>query len=766
MAIHKNIIFSKFSLTLLAGILLLLAALIAHFVKNLLDEDLTRTRNNAQQQFASIASIISTEMSAEQYQNINPLFRQWSDSDVAIMEMKLTAANGFNIANFHRSRADRHFFDLEYPIRFSYHDEAKLAVRVGLDSVYEQNKKISIEVAGLFLFFSALLAFILFMAVQLQREAARSKFLADLNKALSEINQAIVRMDQQADIFPLICRCAVEFGGMSAAWVGQLDQDGERIIPVASVEKNHSGSRENKVRQSAAMAGMELAGAAMKKNIPVIVNNYFAATIQSGSLHDTARLPYKSAAAFPISKHGLQYAVLQVFHSDSASFQSEVIALLGEMTRDVSFALENFDRKSQLIKADQARKLTASVYAASNEAIMIIDAGNQIVSVNAAFTRMTGYQESEIFGSNPVALSADLNENTLLNLNWNELDTAKLRGSEIAVRRKNGDTYPALIFFSAVTDNDGNITHYVASHIDITERKNAEALLRKMNNELEERVAGRTRDLANANATLQQAHTELKRTQEELIQREKMAALGVLIAGVSHEMNTPIGNSLTVGSSMRDEVANFEAALETGKITRSRLNEFNQHIHHGLDILLRNLSRAIDQLAHFKQVSVDQVSEHRRSFELKAIVADNVSILEPQFKRTPHHIVVDIPAACDMDSYPGSIGQIITNLVINAQIHGFSDNMRGEVLIAARMQDESHVRLIISDNGKGIPANNLDRVFDPFFTTRMGQGGSGLGLNIVFNLVTSTLGGNIQVDSEVGKFTRFTMVLPVVAPQD
>jgi len=760
MALHRKFLFSKTSWVLLSCVLLTLAVLIAYSIQNNLDQDLAKTRGDAQQRFQSISSIIATELSAEQYQNIDPLFKEWAQSDDDILEMKLTAANGFNIASFKRPREDRHFFQLEYSIKFSYHDEAKLLVRFSLDSVYDRDKKIFLKVLALFLMFSAMLAFILYMAAQLHREAGRSRFLADLYKALSEINQAIVRMDHQEDIFPLICRCAVEFGGMEAAWVGLLDRDGERIIPVANVEKNQRLPEDSTPGQPAEPEGMRLARQAIQKNGPVIVNHYYGDFKKPSGLHEHRRSPYKSAAAFPISKLGGKYAVLQVFHSDAASFGREVIALLDEMARDVSFALENFDRKSQLISSGQALKLTSSVYAASNEAIMIIDALNHIVSVNAAFTRMTGYEEAEIGGSNPIILSSDLSADTWLNLNCNDPDKVTAPGGEITVRRKNGQTYPALIFFSAVNDNDGNTTHFVSSHIDISERKNAEALLIKMNNELEERVNSRTSALATANATLERAHAELKHAQQELIQREKMAALGVLIAGVSHELNTPIGNSLTVGSSMRDEVVSFETEIKEGKITRSRLNDYNLHIHSGLDILMRNLSRAIDQLAHFKQVSVDQVSEHRRSFELNAIVADHVSMLDPHFKRTPHHIVVDIPDGCKMDSYPGALGQIITNLVINAQVHGFSADMEGEVLIFARIQDASHIQLIVSDNGKGIPPKNLDRVFDPFFTTRMGQGGSGLGLNIVFNLVKSTLGGNIQVDSEEGKFTRFTMLLP------
>ena len=187
MAIHRKFLFSKLFGVLLVGILLILAVLIAYFIQNNLNEDLAKTKSDAQQQFQSIASIISTEMSAEQYQNIDPLFKQWAQSDDDILEMKLIAANGFSIASFKRARADRHFFELAFPVKFSYHDEAILQVRVSLEDVYARNQKIFIKVTVLFLIFSVLLVFLLLMAAQLHREAGRSSLLADLYLSLIHI---------------------------------------------------------------------------------------------------------------------------------------------------------------------------------------------------------------------------------------------------------------------------------------------------------------------------------------------------------------------------------------------------------------------------------------------------------------------------------------------------------------------------------------------------------------------------------------------------
>jgi len=327
-----------------------------------------------------------------------------------------------------------------------------------------------------------------------------------------------------------------------------------------------------------------------------------------------------------------------------------------------------------------------------------------------------------------------------------------------AIRWLLGNSMPEL-------ESDGSIIWH-GYIMDVTKEKTIEELLVKANNELEQRVINRTSELALINVSLEKANQDLKRTQDELIQHEKMTALGVLIAGVSHEMNTPLGNSITASSSMRDEVVKFETELENGGITKTRLKTFNQYIHHGLDLLTRNLDRAIEQLNHFKQVSVDQASEQLRSFELSSVVSDNVAMLDPQFKYTPHRIVVDIPSGIYLENYPGALGQVVTNLALNSLVHGFSNDMKGVVTITAEIENYDQIKLVVSDNGKGIPKKNLDRIFDPFFTTRMGQGGSGLGLNIVFNIVKSTLLGSIHVESEESNYTKFTIIFPFNASLD
>jgi signal transduction histidine kinase len=306
---------------------------------------------------------------------------------------------------------------------------------------------------------------------------------------------------------------------------------------------------------------------------------------------------------------------------------------------------------------------------------------------------------------------------------------------------------------------------FITTYTDITERKRNEIALREFNATLERKVTDRTEALQQALTELGTVIHNLEETQEELVRSEKLAGLGAMVAGIAHELNTPIGNSLMVASHLATAGKKMSDALKSG-LKRSVLDEFLEATESSSDLLVRNLTKAAELVSSFKQVAVDQTSSQRRSFKLAEMVAEVVTTLGPTIRKTPFVVELNIPDDIVMESFPGPLGQVMTNLINNGIIHGFDGRTAGRILIEAEKGTNNEtVILKVSDNGNGIPANILPRVFDPFFTTKLGHGGSGLGLNIVHNMVFSILGGRISVESVVEHGTCFTMTLARVSPE-
>lgn len=274
----------------------------------------------------------------------------------------------------------------------------------------------------------------------------------------------------------------------------------------------------------------------------------------------------------------------------------------------------------------------------------------------------------------------------------------------------------------------------------------------------------RTQALEQANADLQGTLDRLGAARNELLRTEKLAALGRLVAGVAHELNTPLGNSVMAVSTLRDELRGFRQAMDQG-LRRSALESLLASVDEATAIAERNLQRAAALLIGFKQVAADQASEQRRRFQMHEVVAEILLTLKPSLGRSAIRVVTEVPEGLVLDSYPGALGQVLTNLVTNAVTHAFEARDQGQLLITARADGDSHVCLTVSDDGRGIAPEMLQRIFDPFVTTRMGRGGTGLGLHIAHNAATQILGGALQVDSVPGQGTRFTLLLPRQAPR-
>lgn len=262
------------------------------------------------------------------------------------------------------------------------------------------------------------------------------------------------------------------------------------------------------------------------------------------------------------------------------------------------------------------------------------------------------------------------------------------------------------------------------------------------------------------NATLLQTLTQLHTTQAQLIAAEKMASLGRLVAGLAHEISTPIGVAVTATSVWEDRIHELHQLYQSGRLKRADFEEFLQTIFESGRLISHNLQRAADLIQSFKQVAVDQSSEVVRAINLKAYIYEVVTSLRPELKRT--NLTVEIAGEGDvvLQSYPGALSQIITNLILNSITHAYAPNAAGRLTITIERQQDK-VYLHYSDDGRGIPAANHARIFEPFFTTRRGQGGSGLGLHIIYNLVTQKLGGTIGFQSQEGVGTIFTIALPI-----
>ena len=261
-----------------------------------------------------------------------------------------------------------------------------------------------------------------------------------------------------------------------------------------------------------------------------------------------------------------------------------------------------------------------------------------------------------------------------------------------------------------------------------------------------------------------QARTIQEQAEVELIRVERLAGLGSLVAGVAHELNTPIGNSVTIASTLSAQGRRFGNEITQGPIKRSTVDSFLRDLEEGTEIMLSGLRRASQLVHQFKQIAVDQTSEQRRLFRVDDVIRDTITTLAPQFKHSPVDLETDLKSSAQIDSYPGALSQILINLVINAQIHGFDEGCPGKVVLSVADLPGKRVEIRVRDTGKGIPKDMLDRIFEPFFTTRLGEGGSGLGLSIAFNAATHVLGGSLRAESTPGQGTTVILTIPGSAP--
>lgn len=276
---------------------------------------------------------------------------------------------------------------------------------------------------------------------------------------------------------------------------------------------------------------------------------------------------------------------------------------------------------------------------------------------------------------------------------------------------------------------------------------------------LQSDIDKQTAELRKVNTHLRENTENLKRSQTQLVQSEKMASLGKLVAGVAHEINTPVGIGVTVSSHLAKNTKKIISSFENNKMTKAGLTKYLSGTLESSELLLQHLLQTADLIKSFKMVAADQTAHERRKFNVKSYLEDIILSLRPKLKNKPHQITIDCDDDIEIDSYPGALAQIITNMIINSLIHAYSEGEKGTIAIEI-LKNANQITLKYSDDGKGVTEENIKHIFEPFFTTKRAGGGTGLGMQVVYNTVTHIMKGSISCESTQGQGISFFINLP------
>lgn len=399
-----------------------------------------------------------------------------------------------------------------------------------------------------------------------------------------------------------------------------------------------------------------------------------------------------------------------------------------ERTLELSRAVEQIKQAEEL--AIGREKELSSILNLAPDGIAVIDRNGIVVTFNQAAERMFGWSAQELIGKNINTLMPEphRSDHDRYIGNYQRAGDAKVIGyeREVDAAHRDGRLFPIALSVSEFVMRGE--THYVGILRDITERKaTAEAI-----------AAARQR----------------------LLETEKMAALGGLVAGVAHEINTPVGVSVTAISHLHDQIDGLRTTYQAGQMKRSELEGFLAMSGQASEIILDNLVRASDLIRSFKEVAVDQAGDDIRSINIDEYLGRVLTSLQPRLKNRPIDVVRSVePSDLKVALNVGGLSQVVTNLVLNSLTHAFDPETNGEIRLEVRPRGKG-VKIVYSDSGVGMPQEVADHIFEPFFTTKRGHGGSGLGMHIVYNIVTQKFGGRIECTSKPGKGTRFDILIP------
>lgn len=427
-------------------------------------------------------------------------------------------------------------------------------------------------------------------------------------------------------------------------------------------------------------------------------------------------------------------------HISAASDElDELVYLLNKMQKRI--VAELTDKEIAINELQQERDFSATIINSSSTIICCLDANFKIATINPAAVILTGYSQEELNQKN--WLDIFVLEKRREELRNKLIANESLNSIEINMHDQMGEVNTLLWTFSAFYEGM-DIKYLIGFGHDITAQKKVEEEILLLNDQLEEKVIVRTAALTKSNAQMSQTVEQLNRAQQTLVESKKMASLGSLVAGVAHEINTPIGISVTAASFLQEELLILKEKLADNKLSRSYLDQLIERLTESGRLLNGNLKRAADLISSFKQVAVDQSSEACYTFKLKENIEQVVTSLKHKVKQTRSIISIQCPDDLVIYSFPGSFIQIYSNLLINSMIHGF-ENWSGvrHIFIDIQLQGDTLV-IDYRDTGKGIPENIVERIFDPFVTSKRGSGGSGLGTHIIYNIVSQLFKGDIQ----------------------
>ena len=460
---------------------------------------------------------------------------------------------------------------------------------------------------------------------------------------------------------------------------------------------------------------------------------------------------------------------IQVFHKQSLVLGILVATIIGVLCILLILSRKAVVRRSLIILEDtvneRTRELNLSekkyqaVFHGVSDALVVVRNG-RISYFNESTLSLLGYTAEELKGQNPIDFVFEAYEEGMDNLSqYKKYAEDAFAGKPVMFETILICRSGALIYADVSMADMEDKESLILTLRDITSRKKAEKALVELNVQLEKRVSVRTMELEKANEALKESLETLKKTQQSLVEAGKMASLGVLVAGVAHEVNTPVGIGVTAASYLREQTSVFEQKYRNNQMKRSDLEAYVNTASDTAKVILDNLARASERISSFKQVAVDQTNQENRLFKLKAYIEEVLISIQPAYKKTKHSVIITGDDSVEMLGSPGAISQIITNLVMNSLKHGFEGVEHGTMTIDVSRKGEM-VEIRYADNGIGMTEEVVSKIFDPFFTTKRGSGGSGLGMNIVYNLVTRSLKGDIVCRSRPGEGSEFIIKFP------